>query len=104
VPFDSTMTSPVLALVRRYLAAGSWRLSAHAIDRMEVRGLTSPEIEQALFAGSHEIDRDKTSAIGTAHAIRGCTVDGKDLRVVVSFRAGMLIVTVIDLDASPDWT
>ena len=92
----------VASLVRAHLEAGTWILSRHALERMELRAVGAPEVEFVLHNGAHERERDQVSEKGTAYAFRGLTLDGKQLRVVIAFRVRMLVVTVIDLDASPD--
>ena len=100
---NSKIECDVMDLVCKYLNLGKWLLTRHAIERMLLRGITSPEIEYAMQFGFHEKKRDQYSEKGTRYALRGKCVDGKELRIVVSFREQMMIVTVIDLDASPDF-
>jgi len=67
---------------------------------MGARTITVPEVRQVLCHGWHEKRKDtwRDDLDAWNYAVRGKTVDGKDVRVVVSFdRSGMLIITVIDV-------
>ncbi len=59
------------------------------------------EYEYVLKTGWHEKAKDQYDVQNKAwnYAIRGKTVDTRELRVVVSFdEEGLLIITVIDLE------
>jgi hypothetical protein len=92
----------VMAEVSKHLEAGTWRLTGHAIKRMDERHLTVPEVEFVLARGYHEAAKDKDTEKGRTYHVRGHTKDGKELRIALGVRGWMLIVTVVDLDASPD--
>jgi len=73
----------------------------HATDRQGERKITRPEVIQVLRNGPHEKRKDLFVKQYNAwnYAVRGKTVDRRELRVIVSFEAetGMLIITAIDL-------
>lgn len=86
-----------------HAAVGSGQLvySAHANFRMKERGIIKPEVEYVLKGGHHEAKKDQFSIkFGTwDYAIRGKTVDGRSMRIVVAIvRPNFLVVTAIDLD------
>lgn len=77
------------------------RLTDHALDRMRARGIMPPELRAVLLAGWHHPAQDDWDAEYGAwvYAIEGETVDGRFLRVPVSFVEAddLLVVTVIDI-------
>jgi phage terminase large subunit-like protein len=73
----------------------------HATERQEERSITRPELLKVLRTGFHEKKKDQFKEEYQAwnYAIRGKTVDERNLRVIVSFDLnGMLIISAIDLD------
>ena len=75
--------------------------SNHANERIRERGIIKPEVEYVLEHGHHEARKDSYSEEFQAwdYAIRGKTLDGRNLRVVVAIVApNILVVTTIDLD------
>ena len=91
----------ILAVVRAAVGSGQLVYSAHANSRMRERGIIKPEVEQILKGGHHEAKKDQFSIEFGAwdYAIRGKTVDGRSIRIVVaSVRPHVLVVTAIDLD------
>jgi hypothetical protein len=91
----------LLEVVRERATSGNYLLLEHARDRGEERGITEPEWLYVLKHGYHEKRKDQFDDFhrAWAYSIRGKTVDGRDLRVVVSFDEDptMLIVTLIEL-------
>ena len=77
-------------------------ISEHANKRLDERRVTLPELFFVLDRGHHEKAKDVYDAISHSwrYAVKGKTVDGRRIRVVVAFNAEtrMLIVTVIDCD------
>lgn len=72
----------------------------HAQERKEERLITRPEVLYVLKTGRHEKRKDQFDEFYRAwnYAVRGRTVDRKELRVIVSFDTnGMLIITAIQL-------
>ena len=91
----------VLKEVRKHLEAGTYLDTRHAKERKLERGITLPEVRYVLRHGHHEKRKDTFHETHNAwaYAIRGKTVDGRTLRICVSFdEAGMLVITTIDLD------
>ena len=71
------------------------------MDRQNERKITRPELLFVLKNGFHEKAKDKFEIRYQAwnYSIRGATVDGRKLRVIVSFdENGMLIITAIALN------
>jgi hypothetical protein len=68
---------------------------------MAERGIILPEILQVLGTGRHEKAKDDFEERFQSwnYAIRGKTVDGRELRIVVGFDPTLMVITVIDLDA-----
>ncbi|MES2201661.1 MAG: DUF4258 domain-containing protein [candidate division FCPU426 bacterium] len=80
---------------------GNYVVTHHARQRMLERGVIWPEILQVLTLGHHEKAKDDYVERFSAwnYAIRGKTLDGRELRVAVGFEGAMLIITVVDLGA-----
>jgi len=91
----------LLLRVRAAVWIGRYRDTRHAGERREERGITLPEVRRVLEDGWHEAARDSFQEEWKAwnYAIRGRTVDRRDLRIVVSFddEGFLLIITAIDL-------
>jgi len=89
----------VLTLARSSVERGTYRDTRHAVERKEERGITLLEILQVIRRGHHEKRKDEFKPQYGAwnYAIRGKTIDQRELRVVVAFVQGMLVITAIDL-------
>lgn len=91
----------VPALVREHIDAGTYLDTRHASSRKAERQITLPEVLYVLRHGYHEKRKDSFHEEHGAwtYAIRGKTVDRRELRICVSFDpGGMLVITTIDLD------
>lgn len=85
--------------------AGRLLYSAHANSRMKERGIIKPEVEHILSHGHHEARKDQFNEEFGAwdYAIRGKTLEGRNLRIVVAaVDPNVLVVTTIDLDAKDE--
>ena len=86
--------------IAQALAEGRFFDTRHAEERQTQRGIIRPEIIYVLCNGYHEKIKDKFDKIYSAwnYAIRGKTIDKKELRIIVSFdENNLLIITAIDL-------
>lgn len=91
----------LLPRVQRCLEDGRYLDTYHSCSRSGERNITRPEILQVLKTGRHEKRKDKWDERHEAwcYAIRGKTVDKRELRVVVSFDENyLLIITAIGLE------
>jgi hypothetical protein len=84
--------------IRDCLDKGLYRQSKHAIERELERKIDLPDVLYVLKNGYHE--KQKTSFDELFHAwkyaIRGKTVDGIDIRIIIAFDStGMMIITVM---------
>jgi len=89
----------VIPKVRRHIQADEYRLSAHVIERLGQRSLELSDLMFVLLNGVHE---EKMTQFDTKrqmwkYAIRGKTLEGVELRAVVSFDGPMIVITVIRL-------
>jgi len=95
----------VLELIGRHLDAGAYLDTRHAFERRTERRITLPEVLQVLRGGYHEKRKDELKREHNAwsYAIRGKTVDRRELRVCVSFdeTGFLLIITAIALEGKP---
>jgi hypothetical protein len=81
--------------------AGMLLYSNHANDRMLERKILKPDVEQVLLKGYHEAKKDQFNVALNSwdYAIRGKSIDGKNLRIVIALiKPNVLVVTTIDLD------
>jgi hypothetical protein len=88
--------------VQTAISEGRYLYSKHSLDRQMQREITRPEVLQVLNGGYHEKARDiyVEAFKSWNYAVRGKTLDGRELRIAVSFDSnGLLIVTAIDLNA-----
>ncbi len=89
-----------MSAVRTCIEEGHYLDTRHAAERQGERQINRPEILYVLKNGHQEKKKDKFDEFYNAwsYAIRGRTVDRRELRVIVSFDAnGMLIITAIEL-------
>ena len=90
-----------MANVTTCIEEGRYFDTRHTTERQYERQILRSDVLYVLLNGYHEKRKDTFVEAFRAwnYAIRGKTVDKKDLRVIVSFDSvGMLIVTAIDLD------
>jgi hypothetical protein len=96
----------LLKAIRDAIDAGRYRDMVHALERQDQRQITRPDCLHVLRTGYHEARKDEYREEYGAwnHAIRGKTVDGRDVRVVVSFEQAtgesgevLLIITVVEV-------
>lgn len=84
--------------VRVCLEKGRYKDTFHAMERKRERRITLPDIIHILRNGVHEKAKDTYSEEFKAwkYAIRGKTIDDREIRVIVSFNSdGMLIITAM---------
>ena len=86
--------------VREALDSGQYVDMVHAQERQIQRQIIRPEYTYVLRNGYHEARKDTFEEPYNAwnYAVRGKTFDKRDLRVIVSFDdGGMLIITTIEV-------
>jgi hypothetical protein len=85
--------------------SGRLLYSAHANSRMKKRRIIKAEVEHILSHGHHEARKDHFNEEFSAwdYAVRGKTLDGRNLRIVVAFvDPNVLVVTTIDLNTKDE--
>jgi len=89
----------LLERVRQAIESGDYLDTRHAQDRRSQREISRLEMESVLKTGRHEKAKDQFHEAYEAwnYAIRGKTIDKRDLRVVVSFEEKMLVITAIEI-------
>lgn len=93
--------SDVIDAVHLAIRTGNYLDTRHAFERREERRIGRDEVIFVLLHGRHEKAKDvfRENWKNWAYAIRGKTLDSRELRIVVAFDpAGMLIITAIDLE------
>jgi hypothetical protein len=91
----------LLELIKKSITSGNYIYTGHAQQRLQEREVTRQEVKQVLKNGFHEKKKDTFDEVYNEwnYAIKGKTLDKKNLRIVLSFdKKNMLIITVIDLD------
>ncbi len=91
----------LLQKIKDAINLGNFRDVTHASERASEREITRPEYLYVLKTGRHEKKKDefKEEYNTWNYAIRGNTIDEKELRVIVSFdENNMLIITLIALE------
>lgn len=90
----------ILRKVKDHIRNGTYILREHAIERQEKHRVRLPDILRVLEYGRHEYEKDIFDVKNQRwkHAIRGRTINGVDLRVIVAFQEKMAIITVIRID------
>jgi hypothetical protein len=94
----------LLAQVHVCILEGCFKDTSHAIVRKRERKISLPDILYVLKTGFHEKQKDSYQDKFKAwnYAIRGKTIDDREIRVIVSFDLnGMLIITAILLTSRP---
>ena len=95
-PKIQNLAEIVLDCIRR----GNYYDTRHVVSRQAVRNINRMEVLYILKNGRHEKRKDQYQERYKAwnYAIRGRTLDKRELRVVVSFdENNMLIITAIEL-------
>ena len=90
----------LLTEINKAIAQGKYLDTRHSIKRQSERNITRYEVLQALTSGFHEKRKDVFDLRFKEwnYAIRGKTIDRKDLRIIISFdQANMIIITAIEL-------
>jgi DUF917 family protein len=91
----------ILGIISKAVGLGRLTYSHHANVRMKEREIIKPEVVRVLTSGHHEAKKDQFREDFNSwdYAIKGKTVDGRNLRIVVAFESpNVLVVTAIDLD------
>ena len=94
-------TQDLMNKIRDAVESGAYFDMTHALERSVERQITRPEYEYVLLNGYHEKSKDdyKEKYKAWNYAIRGKTLDKRNIRVVISFdKDDLLVITVIDLD------
>jgi len=91
----------LLAVIHGCIRTGRYRDTSHARQRQKERLIILPEIIHVLMNGAHEKSKDRFDPAFQEwnYAIRGKTVDGCELRIIVSFerQTSLLIITAFAL-------
>jgi hypothetical protein len=91
----------LMSSIRTCIEEGRYLDTRHSLERQTERLITRPEILYVLKNGHHEKKKDQFDESHRAwnYAVRGRTLDRREVRVVVSFdENGMLIITAIGLE------
>jgi len=91
----------LMSVIQTCIEDGRYLDTRHASERQNERRINRPEILYVLKHGYHEKKKDKFDEFYQVwnYAVRGKTIDRRELRIVVSFdeASEMLIITAIEL-------
>ena len=95
----SLKTNELLGKIIQHLQEGSYIVSMHALERQNQRLVDLKSVLYVLKNGIHEKDKDLFDVKRQMwkYAIRGKTLDGINLRIIVAFEKEMVIITVMRL-------
>lgn len=92
----------LLEKIRACIKLGKYRDTTHAIVRQQQRKIILPEMIYVLTTGRHEKSKDRIDEAYNTwnYAVRGFTLEGKDLRIIVSFdeERDLLIITAFYIE------
>ncbi len=92
----------LIEVIKEAVEDGHLLYSSHANDRMAQRNIIKPEVEFVLSYGFHDARKDKFNEEFESwdYAIKGKTIDGRNLRIVIAIISpNVLVVTAIDLSS-----
>jgi hypothetical protein len=92
-------TDDLLRKVRKHIQEGTYVVSAHALQRQNQRLIDVQDVLYVLNNGTREEEKDlfDVKRQDWKYAIRGKTNDKINLRVIISFKEAMVIITVMRL-------
>lgn len=92
-------TTELLKKIREYLQQGTYIVSAHALQRQDQRLVNLQHVLYVLKNGNREEQKELFDVKRQMwkYAIRGKTIDGIYLRVIIAFEEEMIIITVMRL-------
>ncbi len=96
-------TNDLMEQIRSALDDSRYDFRGHALERLQQREVTESEAIYVLKKGRHEKKKDEfdNEKGNWKYAVRGKTVDNRELRVIVAFvEPDMFVITVIDLETS----
>jgi len=89
----------LLKRVHHAVETGDYLDTRHVTYRKNERGISRLEIEYVLKNGWNEKRKDKFDDAYSSwnYAMRGKTIDKRDLRIVITFQGKMLIITAMEV-------
>lgn len=92
-----TTDADLLNKIKEHVQKGTYVLVKHAIERQEERKIRLPDVLSVLEHGRHEREKDvfDVKRQGWKYAIRGKTINGVELRIIIAFQGPMVIITVM---------
>jgi Domain of unknown function (DUF4258) len=75
----------ILQKIKEHVRNGTYILREHAIQRQRERCISLPDVLRVLVYGRHENEKDEFDVKNQCwkHAVRGKTINGLNLRVIV---------------------
>ena len=73
--------------IREFVRRDKWSFSQHAFERSNERDIDILDVSYVLKNGYHEEKKTKFNEARNSwnYAIRGITLDGEDIRVIIAF-------------------
>jgi DNA-directed RNA polymerase subunit F len=96
-PQKQAQAENLLNKIRELIKKEKYRFTAHAIERRVQRAISVQDTRHVLTHGFHEKGKTTFDERNKAwnYAIRGKTLDNKDLRIIVAIDEELIIITVI---------
>lgn len=93
----SLKTNELLRKIKEHLQKGTYIVSAHALERQNLRLIDLEDVLHVLKTGFREESKDLFDVKRQAwrYAIRGRTIESINIRVIISFEDEMVIITVM---------
>lgn len=90
----------LLERIRESVKTGNYIVRKHALERLNERAISLRDVNYVLIRGYHEKQKTSFDSVFQTwkYSIRGKTMDGLEVRVIVSFVEMMAIITVIRLE------
>jgi len=90
-------SNDLLQKVKEHIEKGTYIISTHALERQNLRGIALQQVLYVLKNGIREEAKElfDVSRQMWKYAIRGKTLDGINLRVIIAFEGEMIIITVM---------
>lgn len=90
-------TSELLRKIKDHVQKGTYIVSAHALQRQNLRLINLEDVLYALKTGIREECKDLFDVKRQMwkYAIRGRTIENVNIRIIISFEDEMVIITVM---------
>ena len=95
----SLATGVLLRKIREHVQKGTYIISAHALERQNLRSVDLKDVLYVLKNGVRDEEKDLFDNKRQAwkYAIHGKTTENVNLRIIIAFENDMVIITVMGI-------